>query len=358
MNKTMKFKFWGWVSVLALGTATVGCTPLPKSSNSGATSVTSPSQSRSEVGSSSPATTKYVVGAHPGKGDMRRFYLVKSESGWNLSFAEQDLGDPGVERFLFWPAEGKVIFDFAKDRQKQVVDTIFCKGKTSQTRRSATDYSPCNSNFKVEESIILARMFVGVLTLGMSEIPPDGQRTETFKLDVQTLKSVLAQQGLDQQVSRLDYKEQYETLSSRASLNAFIDRYANNDPDSLVSQARIRLSAIDANAAAMKKAKAAVGPREKFVVQFTPGRPEKYCGAFSKDKEALSLCKAAVSYQVQELARARGAVEYRSKVCKQVSVDLQLKGVGGTCGSYAKTGQCAAKAPHEKRICDVLRMEG
>lgn len=330
---------------------------MPQSMNNGAASPKPVTSLETTEADERAAENKYVVGIHPGKGEVRRFYLVRSQDGWNLSFEEQDLGDQAVERLLFWPREKMVMFDFARSGMKQVSDTLFCKGKNSQIRKSAADYSPCNSNFKVEESIVFARVFAGVFTLGMSEIPPDGQKVETFKLDIKRLKSVLVQHGLDKQVSRLAYRDQFEKLSGRSSLSAFIDRYSNDDPDGLVGQARRRLAQIDANSAAMKKAKDAVGSKESFVRRFTPARPEKYCNEFSKDKEAYSLCKTSVNQQVKELAQARGGVEYRAKLCKQVSADLQAKATAQACGNYAQTGQCVAGTPQEKRVCDVLRME-
>lgn len=305
---------------------------------------------------SSHSAHAYIIDTKPGTGRPVTFYLVRNESTWDVSFSGNSVADERVEKFLYWPSERRVNFDFSKGGLKSISDTVLCNDKSSQTRVSASDYSPCNSNFRVQESLLVPRLLAGVFTAGLSELNPRVRSSEAFKMDVDLLQNVLVSQQIDIKTKPLEYRNNYESISSKAGLVEFMRRYAGYDPDGLVVSARERLAVIEENENILAKAKKAAGSRESYIERSTPKRAEKYCKEYASSKELFGLCREMLMTRVTELARKRADKIYRSNICKNVA--SQLSGVisKGLCAQYVESGSCVSASVSNNRICAILKL--
>jgi hypothetical protein len=342
-------RFVSWMALPVFAGVTLGCASAPPGG--------APLHQESKITATS-ATPTYSISTHPGIGKPRRFFLTKYGASWSLSFSPMDIANKDVERFLYWPSERLVTFDFSKGQPNRVDGVIFCHGKNSQTRTGPTDYTPCNSNFKVAESIIAIRVFSGILSAGMSELNARTNGTETFKLDKTALLTALLEQKIDKKASQFDYQEGFASLNSKRSIEAFISKYSEDDPDGLALKARKRLKEIEANELTLTAARNAVGNMDMYIKKYTPTHPEKYCKSFSRNQESMSICRSMVVSQVSAMARARAEQAYRGDVCKKIASSVGEINVGDLCTKYLKTGHCQSHSPRGKQVCDVLGSRG
>lgn len=317
-----------------------------------------PAEPLTSDATSSPPSSAYEVDTRPGAGVPVPVYLVRTGANWSINLTGADLADGNVERLLYWPSERLVNIDFSAYKLKRADQLIVCRRAKDQIRESASGYTPCNTNFKKRSNPVAARVFAGIFSAGLTELDALAKGTETFKLDIEALGTILNEQQLDSKVAYLSYRNRFVSSQDKNALLSFIRDHAGDDPDRLVPLAREKVAAMEADEAELAKARSAVGDPKSYVKRYTPARPEKYCAAFAKDKESLQICRNLLPGNVHALASTRASTAYRMDICKRI--DAQLGGPKSTalCGRYAASGQCTADAGHEKRICDIINSRG
>lgn len=308
--------------------------------------------------SANPANNyAYTITNRAESRDSQRFYLIKKNSSWELIFSPTSVKDPNVERLLYWPNERVVSFDFSKDKLTTTDSLLVCKN-VHRSRSEEKDYAPCNSNFKKNESAVGARIFVGILSAGTSEIDALVMDTKTYKLDTNELARVIAEQDLASKYSQLKVEKDFDALSDKKSIRAFIEQNSNRGHDELIGKAQTRLAAINKNEEILSSARTAVGDRGVYIKKFTPPQPQKYCKPFVKDREAMNYCHSVVANQVSNLAYVYGDQAYRIDVCKKVA-GLVAPGIAQNfCSKNHSPSHCSGNSAQEKRICEVLNSKG
>ena len=124
-----------------------------------------------------------------------------------------------------------------------------------QTRESQAreDYNPCDSSLtSMADAQLGAQAILTVISLGTNLLT--GTSVREVEVDKAKVLALLQQTNVLGQLKeqreakkRLAYREEFSKAQTASALNAFIQRYSNNDPDGLVPKATANLAEASVN---------------------------------------------------------------------------------------------------------------
>lgn len=183
-------------------------------------------------------------------GQRDGYYLVfeKDGSGWRLASIEnraRQIDKLSNKEILFVSRDIREVEPDYRDGEISPKTTQFtCRsGMINQEKSGKRNYNPCDSSltptidYKVGTQALLtvATLGLNVLTgTGVRDVAVDKTKVLALLQETKALDRVREEKAAD---DRRTYLDAFAKAKSTSALNAFIQRYSDNDPDGLVPQA-------------------------------------------------------------------------------------------------------------------------
>lgn len=340
-----------WLAALVAALALAGCATADKAPV-GASAAVAGAQGAVRQ---SPSAYRLVSPIEKNRGDGHLFYLIRTGEQWNVSFDADEFKRSAGERLMYWP-EGKKIAFVYDQIDKNSGGGVCIDAERNRQQRG---YTSCTSAFRIKEitgAAIGARVFVGVVTGGASELLIAGRGAEYGRIDGDAALAVVDRLGIDRHFWLQEYRQR-ASAGTLTGLNDFVRRYERDDPDNLLPKVKEKLAVLVSNAKILAQAELTTPAPGILKQRYLPANPQKYCAALKADADDFKYCQSEASRIVNALADKRAAAARRLGVCQIVSTAVSKRQLPGLCEQYS-TDSCRAATGPGQQVCEILNRKG
>ena len=340
-----------WLAALTAVISLAGCATVNKEPVTG-TAAGPIATKNSDAVRQLPSAYRLVNSVDRNRSDGKLFFLIRNGEQWSVSFDADEFNRTGGERLMYWPEGKKIAFVF--DR----VETSNICGNADRDRKKR-GYLVCTSSFRIKDSsgvTVFARVLVGVVTGGASELISAGQGTQFERVNAEDALAVVDRLDIDRQFWLKDYR-QSASVGTVTGLNDFIHRYESDDPDHLLIMAKGALDVLGKNTKILDEAERTTPKMAQYKQRYLPANPQKYCNGLKSNTEDFKYCLSESPGIVSALADKRAAVARRLNLCQAVSLAFASGVQPSVCQQYS-IESCRATTAQGQRVCDILNHKG